>query len=398
MVARRINNLLVVVIILCSTSLFNLKGLGKAEKAIELLGIGIIAGLLALHIIYARQERIKHQFNLFIALIFLSMITSLFMAGYDRDQTFSATLFAERAIFYYLFYYLLHQLKIRPRDLEWIIIGFGILHGLLFLVQYAAYPTILFNTFINISRGTIRIYLAGSDYLAICFFMSIMAFLRTNKPRYLLFMLMSFSIFVLLGGRQTMALMAFILVLAVFLSRKVKSRVGITIMIAGGIFLIFILFQPIIKEMLLESRSNTVQGESYIRIRAAKYFLTDFYKSMAAYIMGNGSPASDSAYGGEVNLLKVSRGYFLGDIGIIGSYIMYGMFFLVGVLGMIFKVLLNKLEDKYLYIKYVFYGFLLSLLTGAGFTSADFICSLCCLLYIVDVSRHVSTSEENQQN
>ena len=386
--------MLVVVIILCSTSFFNLKALGPVQKVFDLMGIGLILGFLVLHIVYAKQTGIRHHFTIFIALIFLSFLTSMFMVNYDRNQSVPQTLFAQRALFYYLFYFLLHYLRIRPRDLEWIIVGFGALHAALFLLQYMVYPTILFDTFILVGRGTIRIYLAGSDYLAFCFFMSTMAFLKTNRPRYLLFMLMSYSIFVLLGGRQTMALMALVVVLAILFSRKVKSRIGITFLIAGGIFLLFILFQPIIQGMLIESRSNTLEGSSYIRIRAAHYFLTDFYKSAMAYIAGNGVPFSDTSYYNEIERLKQSHGFFLGDIGLIGLYVMYGVFFVIGVLGIIVTTLRTKLEDKYLYIKYTFVGLLLALVTGAGFGNMDFICALCILLYMVDISNHVSTTDQ----
>ncbi len=389
---RIINNTLVIFIILCSTSFFNLKALGPGQKAVELLGIGLIAGLLALHLVYAKKEPIRQQYGVFIGFISLSFVTSMFMAVYDRNQSIPQTLFAQRALFYYAFYFLLHQLRIRPRDLEWIIVSFGILHGLLFLLQYLVYPTILFNTFILIGRGTIRIYLAGSDYLAICFFMSALAFLRTNKPRYLLYLLLSFSIFVLLGGRQTMALMALVLVLAVFFSKRVKSRIGITILIGAGIFLIFLLFQPIFQQMLLESKSNRLQGSSYIRIKAAQYFLTDFYKSALAYITGNGAPAPETSYGTEIDLLKTARGFFLGDIGLLGSYVMYGLFFVIGVFGIILRILSSKFEEKYTYIRYIFIGFLLSLVTGAGFSTSDFICSVCILLYIMDISLHLTSS------
>jgi len=391
MTNRSINNLLVVIIILCSTSFYNLQALGRVQKVVDLLGIGLILALLAIHVVYTKNEPIKHNFVLFITLIFVSFFTSLFMASYDRDQSISATLFAQRALFFYLFYYLLHQLRMRPRDLELIIIFFGILHAALFLLQYMVYPKLLFNAFIFVGRGTIRIYLAGSDYLVICFFMSLMAFLKTSKPRYMFFTLLSFSIFVLLGGRQTMALMVLVMVLAVFFSRKVKSRFGISILIAAGAFAVFLLFQPIFQQMILESKSNAVEGRSYVRIKAAQYFLTDFYKSSIAYLTGNGASYPESSFGHEIEYLKISRGIYLGDIGILGSYVVYGLFFIIGVMGIIFRTLRTKYEDKYLYIKYIFIGFLLSLITGSGFSNADFICSLCILLYIVDVSNHLYT-------
>jgi hypothetical protein len=394
MTSRIINNLLLIFIILCSTSFYNFSALGgSGQKAADLAGIAVIIVLLILHAVYGEKNTIRRNYTPFIGIIFISFFTAMFTAAYTRDQTISQSIFAQRALIYYLLYFLLHQMRIRPSDLQKIIIVFGVIHGLLFLLQYFAYPKILFDTFILIGRGTIRIYLAGSDYLAICFFMFGIAFLQTTRLKYLLFMLLSFSIFVLLGGRQTMALMALVMVIAILLAKKVRSRIGISLIAVAGVVLIFLIFQPIFQGMLQESKSNQAQGMEYVRFRAAAYFLTDFYKTKIAYITGNGAPFNTSTYGRLIETIKLSNAFFLGDIGIIGSYVLYGIFFVIGAFGIIFKTLLLKFEGNYLYIKYVFIGFALSLITGSGFEKADFICALCMLLYIVDVNQPQKKNE-----
>jgi hypothetical protein len=396
---RTFNNFLISFVILCSTSFYNIVFLStQAHKIVDLAGLAIMIVLILLHAVYGNPVETKRHFTVFISLIFVSLVTSVFTAAYTREQTLFQSIFAERAIFYYLFYLLLHQMRPKTSDIEKIIIVFGILHGLLFILQYFAYPKILFDTFILIGRGTIRIYLAGSDYLAICFFMSSLAFLRTTRPRYLLFMLLSFSVFILLGGRQTMALMLFVILLAIVFGRKVRSRLGIFIIGAAGILLLFFLFQPIFQGMIEETTQNRTQGADYIRIRAAKYFLTDFYNTNVAYITGNGSAFSDTPYGNLFVKLRTSNAYYLGDIGILGSYVIYGIFFIAGVFGILIKAITRKLQSNNLYIKYVFIGFSLSLITGSGFEKADFICALCCLLYIVDVDQSVEKDQKVLQS
>ncbi|HLO59727.1 MAG TPA: hypothetical protein VK179_13350 [Bacteroidales bacterium] len=385
---RTFNNFLISFVILCSTSFYNIIFLSSTgHKMVDLAGLALVIVLLIIHGVYGDPSKIKRHFTVFIGLIFLSLLTSVLTAAYTREQTFVQSLFAERALFYYLFYLLLHQMRPKTSDIEKIIIVFGILHGLLFLAQFFAYPKILFDTFILIGRGTIRIYLAGSDYLAICFFMSALAFLRTNRPRYLVFMLLSFSVFILLGGRQTMALMLFVILLAILFGRKVRSRVGIFIIGGAGVVLLFFLFQPIFQGMLEETTRNRSQGADYIRFRAARYFLTDFYSTKVAYITGNGVAFSNTPYGNLIEKIKIANAYYLGDIGIIGSYVLFGVFFLAGVFGILFKGLTSKLSGNKLYIKYVFIGFTLSIITASGFEKADFICALCCLLYVIDIDQ-----------
>lgn len=391
MVLRRINNLIIILIILCSTSVFSLSVLGPGQKLAELFGIGLTILLLILHYVYGEKTPFKLHFTPFLMLIFLSAITSMFMASYTRNQSMFDSLFAMRALYYYLFYFLLHQLRIRPRDLEIIFIGYGIVHFTLYLIQFFAYPTILFDVFMLSNRGTIRIYLTGSDYLAVCYFMSMFALLRTNNVKYLFYMLGSYSVFVLLGGRQTMALMALILVLAIIFSNKVKSRFSISMLIVISALCIYIAFQDIFNQLVLSTYENTREGSSYVRILASKFFLTDFFKTPVAYITGNGAPHSGSAFGMEMNHLRISRGFYLGDVGIIGSFAQYGLFFIMGVGGIFYQVFRTKIEDHYKYIKYMFFGTLLALITAGGFTAADYVCFVCCLLYLVDLS-----SEDNQ--
>ena len=387
MVLRKINNLIVIFIILCSTSFFELSMLGPLQRGIELLGIFVIIGLLLLYMVYDDQKDFKHHFNLFLILIFLSSVTGLFMAYYDRDQGFVKTLYAERAIYYYLFYFLLHKLKVNPRDLEKIFIFFGILHIILYLLQYFAYPRIFFDAYILAERGTIRIYLAGGDYLAICYYMAIQAFLRTNKPRYMLYTLLSSLVFILQGGRATIGLMLLILILAILFSKKVKSRVLIGGLMGLCVLVVFFMFQKIFTELFLASGKDVSLGSDYVRIKAALFFLTDFFTTPLAYITGNGMYSSDTAYGQEISNIVAANRYYISDIGIIGNYVVYGIFFVIGVIGIIFRVFKLKLGIEYSYIKYMFIGACLSVLTSGVFAQTSFICFVCCLLYIVDVSQ-----------
>jgi len=396
MLLKRVNNLFVILIIVCSTGVFNLSKLGSGQKAAELMGVGIIVALLVIHLAYSDQVTFKKNFVPFLFLIFLSFITSMITASYVREQSFSISLFTQRALFYYLFYFLLHQLKIRPRDLEIIFIIFGILHICLYLIQYFAYPKILFDVFMISDRGTIRIYLSGSDYLALCYFMSMYVWLKTNRIIYAVYMLGCFSIFVLLGGRQTMALMVLVLILALLFTRRVKSRLFVMVMIAGGAVCIFYMFQDIFKEILVTSNRDRSQGSSYVRIQATKFFLTTFFKTPVAYITGNGVPGNNSAYGSEISLIRLSKGFYLGDIGMVGSYIMYGAFFVLGVAGIFFKAFTIKIQEHFRYVKLMFFGSLLSLVTGSGFGAADYICFICCLMYIVDVTS-VSNDPFNEE-
>jgi len=387
MVLNKINNWVVLVIILCSTSLYKVSALGRLQDVAELAGAGLIVVLIIIHLAYSGQKAIKNNFIFPVTLILLSVGTSMIMAYYSRNQGFAQTLFAQRAMYYYLFYFLLHQLKIKPKDIEKVFIALGLLYVLLYLVQFTLYPKILFDGYVRSDRGTIRIYLPGLDYMAIAFFIGIQYFFRTNRFKFLLLVLLIFVIYILTGGRQTMAVVVLIAIVFLVVDKKVKSRFLLGFLGLIGIVAGFFIFQSIFEAILVESRSDARLGDDYIRLKAAEFFLTDFFKSPMAYITGNGMYFNTSSYGKEITYNMVHRHYVLGDVGLIGNYALYGAFFVWGVLLICYKALKLKIEPAYIYIKLMFVNLIISMVIAGGLTHADTACFVVLMIYMIDVSR-----------
>ena len=387
MVLRRINNLILIFIILCSASFYQLSFLGSVQTIVELAGIGVIVFLIAIHGIYSDQKTIPHHFTVPIALIILSLVTSTFMAKYGRDQDFWQTIYAQRDIYYYFLYFLLHQMKIKTKDMETIFYGLGIVYVILYLLQYFLYPTIISDGIVLWDRGTVRIYIYGSAYFNISFLMALQYFLRTNKFKYLFLLLVFFVIFVLTGGRLDLVIVLFITILFVIFDKKVKSRLFMALLGITGIALLFIIFQNIFESIVTQSHSDMGKGENYVRILAMKYYLTDFFKHPLAYLTGNGMGYHHSEYGRF--LLRIDEsGFNLSDIGIIGQYAIYGAFFVAGIIMLIVRSLKIKMEPKFYYIKYQYISVIIALLTAPIFDNADMICFFMCVAYLIDVSNN----------
>ena len=396
---KRINNLLVLGIILCSTSFYNFSALGPLTKVAELAGPVLILVLIIFHLVYSREQSIKRNFSGPVLLILFSVFLSMFMASYSRDQSITLTMIAQRAMYFYLFYFLLHQLKIRPGDLEKMFVALALLFVVLYLVQYVLYPKIIFNAYISKSRGTIRIYMAGANYMAIAFFLGVQSFLRTNKVKYLVMVLIFYTIIVLNGGRQTMAVMALIVIFFLIIDRKVKSKLFLAFLGLFAAVAIFLIFQNIFQALILQSQSDAQMGSEYIRFKAYGYFLTDFFKNTISYITGNGTYAGKSHYGKEIEYIALRHQYFLGDIGLIGNYVIYGAFFLLGVITICIRTLRIRVEPQYVYIKYMFIAVIFSLFTSAVFTQADYIVLFSSVLYIFDVSKsRLKNGHEENEN
>jgi len=387
MEARRINNWVYIFILLCSTSFYKFSALGRIQEVGELAGVIMIIALLVLHLVYSEKNSVKRNYSIPVLLILFSLIGSSYMAYFSRDQPFGQTLIAQRAIYYYAFYFLLHQLRISPKDLERIWITMGIIYVILFLVQYTIFPTIIFDAYVRSNRGTIRIYLPGSVYLMISFFFSAQYFFRTNRIKYLVLLLLILVIYILTGGRQILATVVLVLIMFLVFDRKIKSRVFLVMLGLIGLFAAFVLFQGIFEGIMKESRSDLSLGEEYVRLRASEFYLTDFFKSPFAYITGNGMYFSTSDYGREISYNMRIRRYVLGDVGLIGNYAIYGAFFVMGVLSILYKSLIGRIEQKYSYIKLMFIAMLISIVIAGGFAQSDTIFFVVSMLYVIDVSK-----------
>jgi hypothetical protein len=387
MAKRRVNIIILSFIILCSTSFYKLKLLGgPVQKVAELMGAGVILLMIILYLVYSDQKSIRQHYVTPIILIFLSMLTSMVMAYVIHEQKFMLTLFAQRALYYYLLYFLLHQLRFHPGDLQKIIIFFGLVYVGLYLIQVVLYPNVIFDAYVRQDRGTIRIYLPGSGFMAATFYIVLQRFLRSNKFIYLIISLLILSIYVMTGGRQSLAIVIFVTILFILIDTRVRSRILLIFLGMIAAMAIFFMFQQIFLELFTTSKEHMAMGDEYIRIRAARYYLTDFFKTPVAYITGNGMYYPHSQYGRLIFLNSLVHNYHLGDIGLIGNYAMYGIFFVLGVFIICIRSMRMKISSEHTYIKYMFLGVILSLFTSGGFGDPAFISFIIIILFLIDTS------------
>ena len=110
-------------IILTSLELFNFAIIGKEiTKVAEIAGIGVTLLVIILQLIYHKGEGFRLHYKWEVGLILLSLVTSMFMAYSAHNQNLQTTLVAQRFMYFYLFYYALHMLRIPDADLEKIIL------------------------------------------------------------------------------------------------------------------------------------------------------------------------------------------------------------------------------------------------------------------------------------
>ncbi len=390
-----VKRLVIIIIILCSLLLYNFKFLGSYAKLLELLGIGLMFATSIFHTVYDNSFRFRHNFSLFILIILLSLPFSMYIASLFHHQSIGISLYAQRSIYYYFLYFVLHQLKIRPRDFEKIFFILAFAYVSLYLLQYILYPRILFDARIIKERGTIRILLSGMPYLVIGYFYALQKSFEIPKLKYILLLMASLIIIILIGSRSLLFTVIITTMLNMILNKRIKSRLVIYTMGILGIILIFYTFQNIFQELINTALYKDPISSENIRFRAARYFISRFFPNTLAYIFGNGASGARSEYSHTLWMASSRYFYYLGDIGIVGVYVKYGIIFILGVFGILYKVLTSKIQSKYNYIKYFYIFTAIAMIVGGGFDDSDFIVLICITLYIIDVSKFNLNKDEN---
>jgi hypothetical protein len=384
-----VKNIIITIVLLSSAYFFRLAFL--SHQLIFLIQFGITGMMLLIILIqeiYGKHETMKLNFKYPVFLILTGVFLSMVVANAYHSQGYALTFWAQRFMYFYLFYFFLHVLKPDIKDLEKIILTLGILYLIGFMLQYALYPTTIFDVRQSLERGTIRIYIPGGTFMGFALYMCLDRFYRNNQMRYLFLVLMFFSVYILIGGRTVIAINALVIIASLLFSKIIRSRYLIYFLLLVSLIPIYFIFQDIFAELIAASEKESQTFATNVRIRATVFFLTEFFPNTLSYIFGNGQDHMGSIYGLRVNAYKVYHGFYQSDIGLIGDFSKYGLFFVIGALWLLFKAFKSPVKPEFSYIKFRLLIYILILPVSGFFTTPSSIAELCIIMYMIDISLH----------
>jgi hypothetical protein len=330
-----------------------------------------------------------------IMLLFVAIGLSMIGAYIFHYQKFQITLLAQRVIYLFLFYFLLNQLKPEPRFVLRLFIFISILWAFLYVIQWVAYPTHLFGEQMFKDRNTIRIFLPGVTYSVVAYVICLFKFLETNHYKYLFPLILLMTVFVLLGTRQLLGPILLISLLAVIQSKRIHSKVAITLLGIAAIIPLYLIFREIFDAMIEVTRQQSLAVSENIRFKAIMFYLYRFTPGKWSFLIGNGAYGGHSSYSILMDNYSKIFGYYLSDIGIIGEYILYGIIFVIVEMVILIKMALTKYAEEYKFIRYVVYSMFFAIFVGSGaFSTAEGIIMMCLLLYLVDVSNWLKKNDQ----
>jgi hypothetical protein len=148
----------------------------------------------------------------------------------------------------------------------------------------------------------------------------------------------------------------------------------------------YYLFRDTFSELFALSHQQSTNLNENMRIKAAVFFLFEFFPNKLAYIIGNGVPSGNSPYGVQINEFKELFGYYQSDIGIIGDYTKFGILLVIAQISIYIRIMIMRLPEELDFVKYNILASIFAIFFGSAFSYAENIVVLCILFYLVDIS------------
>ncbi|MFZ4456096.1 MAG: hypothetical protein ACOYOT_07745 [Bacteroidales bacterium] len=323
-----------------------------------------------------------------IKIILISFLLSLVSSYYFWGQSILDNIKAVAPSLSFLIFFYLIKSKLRPSLVESILLLFGFLYVLLFLVQtFVGGSVALFGYWNELTevRGVIRIVFPGEGFL----FFALFYFLNKTGNVFKLKDIIILGIFVatMIMQATRIYIFAFILIALFHLLKKSKLIYRI-IAIASCIGLYYMYSystNPIIVGIRESNQEDSKLKDDYIRVQAADYFLFHLQPNPIASLLGNGAPFATSEYGKKIESLKDNEMYFIDDLGIIGGYTLFGILFVVGYIYLFYLSIKIPLPYEKMYLKYYIWAMIIMSLTTRALHNGGFVVTTAIVLYLYQV-------------
>lgn len=305
-----------------------------------------------------------------IKLIIIGISFSILMSIGVWGQSPTGSIIATVPFLSWSFFFFFYKLRLSIALIEKCILTFGIIYCSIFFFQFSFNDSVYFglqDEFIE-DRGITRVIIPSGNIFVLASFIALnkMTEQKENIVFYFVIMLLGIIVPMLQVTRQAI-LLIFLIYLFHFIKRKSLTYKSVLILLFSGFsWFVWNSDLNIIEGLKNVQYETNREGLENIRVKAAFYFLNDFSPNGAAKVLGNGVPYSPgkSDYGDFVQLLTLTEGYYLSDIGIVSVIVIFGLLAFLGYIIIWIKAFLIRLPPQYSYLQY--YQFYL---LGTAFTS-----------------------------
>jgi hypothetical protein len=357
-------------------------------KAIDIiLLVALVLVVLNKHSVFKEKHLFKNGVLLFLFIPILSCFSALFF----HDQPLDLSFLILRTNFFWLFYFVLHIYNVSTERIIKLILFTGVVWAALTIAQQFTYPKYYFfnrsdtETYSILRSGVYRFMISGQQYGMFVLLYFFYRYLLNRKVNYLIFIAIGLIGFYYYGTRQYALAGAACMCISFFVV-KGNAKINAILFLLPGLFLIIYLKDFLFGQYIEMTNEQLSYGDD-IRQLSGDFWLNEYWPHWGAKLFGNGKPHILSEYGQEMEKIRDFYHFYRSDVGIIGAYNEFGIFYVLTIIWINIKGMRQKYfrnQDGFLNLLF-FYSTIL-LLTSQSYSSPGGIIFYCFLFYLTEKS------------
>lgn len=382
--------LLVVLIYLSAQGFFNPFG-AISDSLLKALFVclSLLAIILALGKHRVRNNCPKHAYRLLVVGIFVASI----MASVFHDQTYSVSLVAVLPyLFGYLYFFVLDRFRVKSEMIERAFQILTVASLLMYIVNFISFPNMIFGESkdeYDMSRGLARIGVPMIEIVVTYFFYLINQWMISRKKKTVYWIIVTAILIFMSLTRQVIAIAAVFGFL--FIMQKASWMKKIWVIGCCLLITYFVLPQiPMVKTMIELSEQQSLENKSDedIRVKAWRFYTTEYQTNAITPYLGNGVPSyGKSRWGNIVEQTTAlyqdgGNACFTVDVGWAGFFWYFGGVATLGLILMFWKGITRKKATDKQYISYSLASIAIMAIASGPILFYSQICSVSLLFYL----------------
>ena len=310
-------------------------------------------------------------FNKFIVALFGCLILNFFSCWYYNGQDVLSTFRASNSLFSLVLFWFFYNWKLNLNQWEnalwWLCLCFGICY----IIQYIAFPTVIFGGQIRTESAEQRMAIYGQGLASFSVLFGLNKYLCTGRLEYIIIILTgAFAVFGC--GYRTMLLALIISTFLMLIRLGISKRAVISFAVFAVVLFVFVNNVDLVQEQILnmQERQERLEDngiENDIRFINLVYHYTSYFKSPVEMILGSGLPFEGTRYFDSEERLLEKYGFYYQDLGLVGLSWMIGIPAVLIMLLYSFRIFRTKVPTSYLYLGIYFFNIVISSITTHEF-------------------------------
>jgi hypothetical protein len=288
----------------------------------------------------------------YVFLFFTIMVLSTIFPYFEYSQPIWSTLLSQRANYNIIFLFVLLYIHPTPRDF-FVAFKFCSFLCILIMVLSIIFPAYFLDSekYLSfLSRKSLGSYdlitaSPGVNLLFFYFLIRIQSWFYFRSKKNIIEISIIFLMLFLLQNRSLLLILIPISIYSFIKFNNKNKFIYLTALIifllSGSIYFINI-FDSLIAETILQ-----INDLDYGRWQSMSFFILENESHFLNLIFGHGLPSKESSYLDFIQSAQNNRGAYLSDIGLFGTFYLYGLAFIIPIYLFVFRAL-KKQQPKFL--------------------------------------------------